>query len=661
VRAFAELSPRGDRIDLHFPFDPEVVKLVKGEPGYGEGIPGRRFVGRDDGGPLWRLPLDLESGQAMRRIFGDSLELGEGLRAWGRDERNRRRNLKSLALAEDAELVRVPELLPELADAIAGEPLPWLDLPPLPNGEPHPLMRERAPRPYQRADIAMMALTNPLNANQPGTGKTLEWIGSVTEAGLLDGSHLIVNLVTAHFDPWVTELARYQDHPILWGTSPAERRDAVRLAADMHEAGEPFWLVLGYDDIRWRKFRPALKDEKTGEVDPRDEVLPKSLIWERPMKHGRKERYVPTHPALHRMKFASFCIDEFHKSGLPGGDKTLFHHGAKKIDAEKRGAMSGTPMGGKPRRLFPVLQWLNPHEFTSFWTWAERWLQVGENDAGFKVVGGLREDREDAFYEAHARVMVRRMKREALPGLPEINWELVPCPMSPAQSKQYRKFEADAELAIDEGRISASNVLAEYTRLRQFANARQTIEGNSPRPTDDSGKLLRLLEKLGECGCDPDEGEPGARAIVASVDRQFLEVVDSYLEARGYAVRLMTGETKQADRDGILDWYRSAADEPRILAMTTQTGGVSLNLEVTGSVHVLDESWNPDDQEQLIDRGDRGERTTQLLVYTYRTENSIQEYIASVAEGKEVTNASMLNLRPALAHARAIRAPEADD
>jgi SNF2 family DNA or RNA helicase len=79
--------------------------------------------------------------------------------------------------------------------------------------------------------------------------------------------------------------------------------------------------------------------------------------------------------------------------------------------------------------------------------------------------------------------------------------------------------------------------------------------------------------------------------------------------------------------------------------MTTTTGGVSLNLEKAGSVHILDETWNPDDQEQLEDRGDRGARTTPLVCIYYRSEQSIQEYIAKVTMDKAITNKNILDVR----------------
>jgi SNF2 family DNA or RNA helicase len=100
--------------------------------------------------------------------------------------------------------------------------------------------------------------------------------------------------------------------------------------------------------------------------------------------------------------------------------------------------------------------------------------------------------------------------------------------------------------------------------------------------------------------------------------------------------------------------FNSADEVPFCIVMTTQTGGISLNLEEAGSVHALDETWNPDDQEQLFDRGDRGSRTTPLKCYTYRSRDTIQEYIAGIVVGKRATNQKVLDLRKSIADATRI-------
>jgi len=645
MKCFAELNEDGNRIDVYFRYDPEAVLAVKR-------VPGAKFVPKEKGGPLWRLPLDLVSGERLREEFGLGLVLGDGLRAWGKAERRKERNLASLTNASDATLELVPKFADRIARAIGGQPIPELDLPPGPDGKPHPLMRERPPRPYQRADIAMMAQTNALNANQMGTGKTLEWLGAIVEADLFHpGSiHLVCAPVRSLENVWLEEIDRLL--PDAWVYTDEElagRVEEVEQALKDHEddpTHPPIFICVNPDFIRVKK----IPDK------PESFYVEDILEWDR--EHGDAEiayrdhkgvTYTWRSPLQRRLlktQFDSFNIDEFHKAGL-GNSASLFRISAGLVKAKRRCAMSGTPMGGKPIKLFPILQWLEPQVYTSKWRWAEQWLVIDDNGFG-KDILGIQPGREDQFYEAHAKHMVRRLKREALPGLPAKTIIDVCCSMTKKQRAAYDKFAADAEIRIDGERLSATNVLAEYARLKQFANAYCTLDRASNgeilvMPTVESGKIQDLLEKLDQEGIRKTEPEPGARAIVASESKRFVNLVAQFLRKNGIQCDEMTGDTK--DTKPILQRFKGNDPTPYVIVMTTTTGGVSLNLEEAGSVHILDETWNPDDQEQLEDRGDRGSRTESLRVYYYRTKDSIQEYIARVTDGKSVTNKNVLDIR----------------
>ena len=40
--------------------------------------------------------------------------------------------------------------------------------------------------------------------------------------------------------------------------------------------------------------------------------------------------------------------------------------------------MSGTPIGGKPRRLWPILNFIDPKQYSSEWDWINEWLETEE-------------------------------------------------------------------------------------------------------------------------------------------------------------------------------------------------------------------------------------------------------------------------------------------
>jgi SNF2 family DNA or RNA helicase len=301
-------------------------------------------------------------------------------------------------------------------------------------------------------------------------------------------------------------------------------------------------------------------------------------------------------------------------------------------------------MGGKPKKLWPVLHWLAPEDFPSEWRWVNKWLKT---ETGFsehsKIVGALQKGIEQAFAKAHARHMIRRTKLSVLPGLPQRIEEVRWCKMTPKQKEQYVKFAAELEIRIDEERLSANNVLSEYTRLKQFANAMQKMNDGIPYPTANSGKLADIEEILDENGIRRVDPEPGARAILGTESLRFANMIYAWLTAKKIPCELLTGETK--DSEAVIRRFKHGGEEQFVIVTTVQTGGTSLDLEESQAMIAMDETWNPDDLEQFFERGDRSTRTTPLRCYILRTRDTIQEYIAAVNEGKSLTNATVLDVR----------------
>jgi SNF2 family DNA or RNA helicase len=598
MKAFAELNEAGTRICVYFKYDPDAVAAIKA-------IPGRTFHG--DAKPKhWSVPMDMTTARRLREVFGPALQLGDGVTQWGRQAVQVERGLAKVAGADDAQLAHVG------AQACA-----WL-------------------RPYQRADVAMMARTNVLNTNQPGTGKTAEVIYAVQEAGLAGGAHLVIAPITLHKDPWADELAAHAPAGtrVYWAETPGERRQAMHSALADIAAGHPTWLIVNPDMIRTQR----VEEGDTRPVLSRDHK-------------GRAYAAKPEVAALFDVPWSSLTLDEFHKHGLGEDRNTLYARAVQALGAraQRRFALSGTPMGGKPVRLWGVLHFIEPQLYTSKWRWAEQWLVISDNGYG-KKIGGLLPGRAQAFQQAHSVHMVRRDRADVLPGLPPKVRINVQAPMTAKQARVYKTFEKQAMADIEGGRVSATGVLAEFARLKQLANALCRMDGEGKLfPTTESGKLPVLLERLDNHGCGVgDLAQPGARAIVASESQRMVEMTCNWLAQQGLNVQRLDGTVTGARRTAVLDWYKASSDDARVLVMTTQTGGVGLNLGMTGSTHILDETWNPDDQEQLEDRGMRN-RTTSLVCLYYRTPDTIQEYVQQVARGKAVNNANILGLAKAWA------------
>jgi SNF2 family DNA or RNA helicase len=586
MAAAIDYDPEINRLVLTFDYDTVQVAAIRG-------VQGRKYITPERGGPAWRLPASLANAEFCRRIFGPKMVLTQRAWDWGIAEKERLANLLSVHGADDAELKILPKANPELMKFIE-------------DSDP--------PRPYQRADIAFMAQASCINANEPSLGKTIETIGAIFESGLAAGAHLVVAPVSTLDDTWRRELTRFCDDDMhIWIAHDTTRNLVLNKAAKSDEA---FVVITNPDTVR--RYTEKLA----------------AIAWD------------------------TVTVDEFHLSGLSspknagGGKGTAFFKAIQQLEYKRFWGLSGTPIGGKPVRLWPLLHIFAPEQFGSKWNWADRWLEVDIGYQGHRIVQGIKEDLVDQFYEAHRPYLIRRTKAEVRKQLPPKIPREVWCTMTPTQEKQYKAMATETEIRIDEENLSATNVLALYTRLKQFATARQEIvkiiqrEGHDfpslvLQPTYDSGKLPMLMENLLERGIGP-ENEGDAQVIIGSQFRPWCEVLAKYLteEQKVPNVRLITGKVKSLDRKEALDMYRSG--KCRVLVVQTQTGGVGLNLDMTESVHVMDETWNPDDQTQLEDRG---HRFTGLTVYTYRTRASIEEYIQRIGVGKREINRTILDLR----------------
>jgi SNF2 family DNA or RNA helicase len=585
---FAELNERGDRCVVVFRYSTEVKDAVKM-------LPGARFVPRDKAGSVgqahWTLPLDLDVMRSLRGAFGNGLTLGDGIKAWGRGQVKKERDLQSLSVSDDVaidELV-ITKKLPDLAE--------WF-------------------RPYQRADVKFMATTNCLNLNEPRLGKTTEVIGSVFEAGLENLPQLVVAPKSTIDSVWRMEIERWTKHVVVsyhGDLNAREKAYAEKLVESCLDKGLPFWFVTTPDMIR----RGSFPDRSQ----------------------------VPT--------WGSFTIDEFHKTGLPE-IKNVFPKAVKAVRAERKYALSGTPMGGKPIKLWGALHYIEPQQYTSKWTWAAQWLVIETVWGNHKNIGGIKKGREDDFYKMLAKHAVRRLRSEVLPELPEKQWVDVWCAMTPAQSKQYKEFAEQAEIRIDEYHLSATSVLAEYVRLKQFANHKNYVEvlkvddetgkiDMKLKATEESGKIPMLMERLMEVGIDPDEPVGEAQAIIASQFRETAEMIQGYLTKAGIGCAIISGKIAQKERNRLMTAFQSG--ELRVMVIVTAAAGVGVTLNKADSVHVLDETWNPDDQEQLTDRAVDTNEYHQVTVFIYRSSGTVEQYIKEVNDEKWDINKNILDLR----------------
>lgn len=604
-----------DRIMARFAdYDPKLVSIAKG-------IPGGRFVGPNKGGPGWRFHLDMQTCAALRKAFGEDARFSDEILEWGRVQKEEKLRAEAIREMGDADYDfsflkgYAPEMFPRL-------------------------------RNYQRVGVQFIAEgRNVLIADEPGLGKTWETIAGIVGQGeeLVNGCHLVICPKISIESVWLKELNLWVQEPVFVAPEGArQRRKLLEEVSLCREEEIPFWLVVNPQMITLRRNRAGrgVEDLETGDFLERQ------------------------FPFLFEIEWDSIILDEAHESGI-ANPSSQFSKAMRQIHGVKRVALTGTPMGGKPLRLWGILHWLEPREFSSKHRWAETWIKKIEfqNRDGRLITKyeDLKKTSELQFYEAHARYILRRKKEEVFSELPPKQYSEMWVEMEKKQADQYRLMEQESianlmELEERKGQITATNVLSVNSWLKQFANGYcemvekgevyneeldEIVMKYRAQATADSPKLKALLELLSQIGAD--DKSTGEQVVIFTQFKGWADLITETLRAKGIPTAKITGDvSKRAERNQIQEDFQSGGVY-QVIVMTTKAGGVSINLDMANSVVFFDETWNPDEQDQASDRVHRASRIHRVTVYTLRTKGTIEQEVKNKITNKKNINDVLLD------------------
>lgn len=602
----------------------------------------------------WTYPLDIEVMRELREAFGTKLVLGPDLTAWGREVIKQEGALDSLSNVKDIDVMAQVEL-PTVA---AQAPTMWAAM---------------LDRPYQPVAALYMATARQcLNGDQPGLGKTLETLAALIEAGVT-GPVLVLAPRTSCKVVWEPEIARwYGDevpHTITQtaGLSPAKREEAWSNFTDMVH-GYPddtiHFLIANAEQVGIKKFTECPAGICDGDED-----------W-CPEYSQHRNASETRRPFLHMWEWSAIIADETHKwlINTRGKNASQVGYGFTKLRTVEDGprwALTGTPLKGKKHNLFGTLNWLRPKVYTSKWRWIEQWFDVKTEtkDIGrrgeieVKEIGPLTEAKQEKFYRSMRSIMIRRTKSELRAinpawAPPEKQYHDVWVEMEPAQRRHYLAMEKDAEVELDQGTLSATGILAVMTRLRQFANSDGDLVNGTFKPKMPSAKFDWLLQFLEERGIEPvdprskakvgDLSDDVRKVVVASQFTQQIHAWAAELVGKGIQCYVLTGETKDKDRERFVKAFQTK-DDVRVFMINTNAGGVSITLDAADDMVIMDETWVPDDQEQVEDRVHRASNVKhQVDIWYVRTKDTVEEGLAKVNAEKAKSNHVVLDAQRGL-------------
>ena len=96
---------------------------------------------------------------------------------------------------------------------------------------------------------------------------------------------------------------------------------------------------------------------------------------------------------------------------------------------------------------------------------------------------------------------------------------------------------------------------------------------------------------------------------------------------------LYSGQLSEKNKDIVLNNFKNS-DNINVLLMSLKAGAVGLNIQEADLVIMFDRWWNPQTENQAVNRAHRFGRKTNLHVIYLTVANSIEQRISEILHGK---------------------------
>ena len=296
----------------------------------------------------------------------------------------------------------------------------------------------------------------------------------------------------------------------------------------------------------------------------------------------------------------------------------------RSIPAERRVAMTGTPVENRLSELWSIMEFLNPGILGTERSFRERFADPIERGGDDDVAAKLR--------RITGPFILRRLKtdRAIISDLPEKLEMKEFCVLTREQATLYQAVVDDMLSRIDEaeGMERRGLVLATMMKLKQVCNHPAHFLADGSSLPGRSGKLTRLVELLGEAMAEGD------RSLVFTQFTEMGSMLQRHLRHRLHCevLWLHGGITKKA-RDTMVERFQGS-EGPPVFLLSLKAGGTGLNLTAATQVVHFDRWWNPAVEDQATDRAYRIGQQHNVQVRKLVCGGTVEERIDAMIESK---------------------------
>jgi SNF2 family DNA or RNA helicase len=279
--------------------------------------------------------------------------------------------------------------------------------------------------------------------------------------------------------------------------------------------------------------------------------------------------------------------------------------------------LTGTPLENKLEELFSVVEFIDGRRLGPAFRFLHEHRREDENG---KLIGyrGL-----DQIHEQLAPILLRRTRQEVLKDLPKRTDQILHVALTPQQAEPYweqndilaalmRKWERQGWLSeIDQKRI-----LCCLQNMRMLCNSTFLFD----KQTNHSPKLAEFREVISELAIEEER-----KVVVFSEYERMTHLAGEELKKLGIGFVSLHGGVPSRNRGALMEKFRR--DAACRVFLSTDAGGVGLNLQAASAVVNFEPPWNPARLEQRIGRVHRLGQAYPVHVVHLLTKDSIEERV----------------------------------
>jgi len=293
----------------------------------------------------------------------------------------------------------------------------------------------------------------------------------------------------------------------------------------------------------------------------------------------------------------------------------------KKLNAENRIIMTGTPIENRLSDLWSLFDFLNPGLLGNAREFKKFSKELDKDPSGYEKLRNI-----------ISPYILRRLKtdRSVIKDLPEKVEMKTYAPLGKKQVLLYGKLVRDIRKSMleTEGIQRKGLILSSLMKFKQICNHPDQYLGTGGFEEKESGKFQRLRDI---CTTIYEKRE---KVLVFTQFKEMTQPLHDLLESIFHGKGLILhGSVAVGKRKKIIEQFQSPDYIP-FMVLSLKAGGIGLNLTEANHVVHFDRWWNPAVENQATDRAFRIGQKKNVVVHKFLTQGTVEEKIDGMLEEK---------------------------